>query len=109
MADRIHLHTVVCPDCRSNKEETIFGLQMMRHRAEKRVGAAQLVCASCCAVSAAEEIECESIDCPWLFERFKAGRELEGAGQFAEQAALGAPGEAPVASGPSEATSGGLQ
>lgn len=57
---------------------------MMRHRAERRVGAAQTVCASCCAVPAAGEIECESIDCSWLFERFKAGRELEGAKRIEE-------------------------
>lgn len=61
---------------------------MTRHRAEKRAAAAQTVCASCCGVGAAEETECDSIDCAWLFERYKAGRELEatkGIGELVEE------------------------
>ena len=31
----------------------------------------QLVCSTCCNVTTGEPVECESLDCPWLYERMK--------------------------------------
>ena len=68
---------VICGPCRESPQETAAALQWMRRGVEKRARAVQEICASCSSVGVAEDIECESLDCGWLFERQKAFREQQ--------------------------------
>lgn len=39
------------------------------HANETRMRDVHLMCASCSSTPQSEPIQCESLDCPWLFER----------------------------------------
>ncbi|KAG8909888.1 DNA polymerase zeta, partial [Tulasnella sp. 408] len=67
---------VLCPACTARPQETAFALETLRRDVQRRAAHTQQICASCCGAPAGEEIECESVDCAWLYERYKAGREL---------------------------------
>jgi len=67
----------LCGHCLTSPESTIFTLQSRIRAVQNRAHTTQLLCASCSAAPAYEEIKCESLDCRWLFERFKVNRELE--------------------------------
>ncbi|KIO33534.1 hypothetical protein M407DRAFT_65394, partial [Tulasnella calospora MUT 4182] len=71
---------VLCPACTAKPQDTTFALETLRRDVQRRAANTQQICASCCGVPSVEEIECESVDCPWLFERYKAGRELRATG-----------------------------
>ena len=51
--------------------ETIARLAAKLSRTERRLAEAQLVCTSCAETPAAEPVRCESLDCPWMYERRK--------------------------------------
>ncbi|KAI0689616.1 hypothetical protein BC835DRAFT_1368378 [Cytidiella melzeri] len=61
----------ICDDCRLSPQETISGLLTRVHRTEDRLKNVHLICVSCSGVASGEPIECESLDCPWLYERKK--------------------------------------
>lgn len=46
-------------------------------KGEKRLTNVHEVCASCAGTSPLEEVECESLDCPWLYERKKGDNNEE--------------------------------
>ena len=47
------------------------------NRSETRLGNVQRLCASCSGVHASDAIACESLDCPWLYERKKVDNKTE--------------------------------
>jgi DNA polymerase zeta len=67
----------ICEDCRMRTQATITDLMRRRRRLEKRLIGAHRVCSSCTASAPCEPIECESLDCPWLYERKKAEFKVE--------------------------------
>lgn len=46
-------------------------------RTETQLKDVHTVCSSCCGTAQAEPVECESLDCPWLYERKKIERKAE--------------------------------
>jgi len=77
----------VCEACYEDKQTVISALLSKLHIAEERMTNAHAICASCSNISLAEPVECESLDCPWLYERKKADNRaglLGGIGQFVE-------------------------
>jgi DNA polymerase zeta len=44
---------------------------------ERRLLASQEICISCTSSESNEPIECESLDCPWMFERKKIEDKVE--------------------------------
>ncbi|THH02839.1 hypothetical protein EW026_g5 [Hermanssonia centrifuga] len=68
----------VCDDCRFQPQETISRILALMRRTEKQLTDVQLVCATCSGTPTTEPIHCESLDCPWLFERKKVEHRTEG-------------------------------
>ncbi|KAI0348054.1 hypothetical protein BDW22DRAFT_1350202 [Trametopsis cervina] len=67
----------ICDDCRLSPQETISSLLTRVHRTETRLTNAHLVCVSCSGAASAEPVACESLDCPWLYERKKLEQKAE--------------------------------
>ena len=63
--------TVLCEVCRADHAVTISELLSRVQGTERRLKDVHLVCSSCCGTAAAEPVQCESLDCPWLYERKK--------------------------------------
>ena len=68
---------VLCDTCCFRPQETIGKLLSRVRRTEKRLADVHLVCASCSGIPQAEPVRCESLDCPWLFERKKLEKKAE--------------------------------
>ncbi|KAI0669901.1 hypothetical protein C8Q78DRAFT_976102 [Trametes maxima] len=68
---------VLCEICRSDHATTISELLSRVQRTEARLKNVHLLCASCCGTAPAEPVECESLDCPWLYERKKLESKAE--------------------------------
>jgi DNA polymerase zeta len=66
------------------RRTTITSLGTQVREREDRLRRAHAVCAACTGCAPAEPIQCESLDCAWLYERHKAGTGMELA-QFASQ------------------------
>ncbi|OBZ79777.1 DNA polymerase zeta catalytic subunit [Grifola frondosa] len=62
----------LCEVCRADPQTTISSLLARMKVTEDRLRDVQMVCGSCCGTAPAEPVKCESLDCPWLFERKKA-------------------------------------
>ena len=62
---------VLCDLCCLRPQETIGRLLLRVHRTEKRLQNVHSICMSCSAIPATEPVYCESLDCPWLYERKK--------------------------------------
>ncbi|KZT65126.1 hypothetical protein DAEQUDRAFT_677323 [Daedalea quercina L-15889] len=74
----------LCDSCRAHPQETISGLLSRLHVAEDKLRNVQTVCSSCCGIPAAEPVRCESLDCPWLYERKKVENKVEALDVVAE-------------------------
>ena len=74
----------LCEVCRAHPQETISGLLSRLHIAEDKLRDVQTICSSCCGVPAAEPVKCESLDCPWLYERKKVENKVEALDVVAE-------------------------
>ncbi|KAI0335271.1 hypothetical protein GY45DRAFT_1240755 [Cubamyces sp. BRFM 1775] len=62
---------VLCEVCRADHAVTISELLSRVQGTERRLKDVHLVCSSCCGTAPAEPVQCESLDCPWLYERKK--------------------------------------
>ncbi|TFK89962.1 hypothetical protein K466DRAFT_574493 [Polyporus arcularius HHB13444] len=62
---------VLCEVCRTHYASTMSDLLSRMQQTEAQLKDVHLVCGSCCGVAPAEPVECESLDCPWLYERKK--------------------------------------
>ncbi|KAI0963568.1 hypothetical protein AcW1_000610 [Taiwanofungus camphoratus] len=87
----------LCEVCRLDPQISISGLLSRLHLTEDRLRNVQMICGSCTGTARTEPIKCDSLDCPWLFERRKVEnkadslvvienliKELEGERQDAE-------------------------
>ncbi|GJE86113.1 DNA polymerase zeta catalytic subunit [Phanerochaete sordida] len=70
--------STICDTCCFRPQETIGKLLAKVHRTEQRLTDVHRVCASCAGTPQAEPVRCESLDCPWLFERKKLEHKAEG-------------------------------
>ena len=68
----------ICEVCFRNPQETIGNFLSKIHRTEKRLQNIQRICSSCSAIPQVEPVRCESLDCPWLYERKKVENKAEG-------------------------------
>ncbi|KAI0724555.1 hypothetical protein C8T65DRAFT_704388 [Cerioporus squamosus] len=62
---------VLCEVCRTDYASTMSDLLCRMQQTEAQLKDVHLVCSSCCGTAPAEPVECESLDCPWLYERKK--------------------------------------
>lgn len=83
---RIHSDGV-CEECKS-RPSSISELLGKLQQAEQRLINVQRICASCSHVAVTEPIECESVDCSWLYERVKATRKAAIAIEYKRLAAV---------------------
>ncbi|EMD42049.1 hypothetical protein CERSUDRAFT_90650 [Gelatoporia subvermispora B] len=67
----------ICEICLMDPQVAITGLLSRLKVTEDRLKDVQAVCSSCCGTAQAEPVHCESLDCPWLFERKKAEHKAE--------------------------------
>ncbi|EIN13737.1 hypothetical protein PUNSTDRAFT_117429 [Punctularia strigosozonata HHB-11173 SS5] len=67
----------ICDDCRTDPQATLSDLFSNIRDAEDRLSTVQTVCGTCAAFAPAEPNRCESLDCPWLYERVKAEERTE--------------------------------
>lgn len=63
--------TVLCSVCRCDHASTMSELLARVQKTERQLKDAHLVCGSCCGTVPAEPVKCESLDCPWMYERKK--------------------------------------
>ncbi|TRM66323.1 hypothetical protein BD626DRAFT_613855 [Schizophyllum amplum] len=68
----------LCDDCLAMPQTAAADLLTMIRTHERRSLQVQSVCASCSRVPQAEAIQCESLDCPWLYAR----KRTEGKAEF---------------------------
>ncbi|KAH9849760.1 hypothetical protein C2E23DRAFT_870439 [Lenzites betulinus] len=68
---------VLCEVCRSDYAATMSELLSRAQVAEKRLKDVHVLCSSCCGTAPAEPVQCESLDCPWLYERKKLESQAE--------------------------------
>lgn len=68
---------VLCELCCLRPQETIGALLARVHRTEQRLHDVHSVCVSCSGIPSAEPVRCESLDCPWLYERKKLENKAE--------------------------------
>ncbi|MCJ1312399.1 DNA polymerase zeta [Agyrium rufum] len=66
----------ICQDCASQPAASLAILRSQRHIAEKRAVMVDLVCRSCANLPFAEEIKCDSKDCPVFYTRKKNTADL---------------------------------
>ena len=62
---------MLCEVCRTDYASTLSDLLSRMQKTEAQLKDVHLVCASCCKTTPAEPIACETLDCPWLYERKK--------------------------------------
>jgi DNA polymerase zeta len=74
----------ICSDCAQDPSTTIHALLSRQHLAQAKVIDVHKICASCSSVPQAEKVVCDSIDCPVLYARVAAERDVEDLGDVDE-------------------------
>ncbi|TFK41148.1 hypothetical protein BDQ12DRAFT_697053 [Crucibulum laeve] len=67
----------LCYDCWFSMQDSIANIGLQLNGKERRLRNTHLICASCTGSAPAEPIQCDSLDCPWLYARKKAEAKLE--------------------------------
>ncbi|CAK5264403.1 unnamed protein product [Mycena citricolor] len=67
----------LCSECSVNPQRALPGILFKIRKGEKRVLEAHQVCGSCSNSPAGDSIECESLDCSWMYRRTKAVHKLD--------------------------------
>ncbi|KAI0801265.1 hypothetical protein C8Q74DRAFT_1314513 [Fomes fomentarius] len=68
---------VLCEICCTDYASTMSELMSRMQRTEVQLRDVHLICSSCCETTPAEPVDCESLDCPWLYERKKIESKAE--------------------------------
>lgn len=66
------MHKELCPRCLWDPYKAILSLSNRVKKLERRLVDTHRVCSSCTGAAMSEQVECMSIDCPWLYSRKKA-------------------------------------
>lgn len=75
-------HQKVCAECRKDRLKTVLALSEEVFSLERKAAEIETICSSCCRRS--HDTECISLDCPVLYARNKAKRELKQCSYFRE-------------------------
>ncbi|KAJ7092735.1 hypothetical protein C8R44DRAFT_646516 [Mycena epipterygia] len=67
----------ICEDCCLNPESAMSGILAKIQLGEKRLLDIHRICVSCTQSPLAEPVQCESLDCSWLYARTKADQKLD--------------------------------
>jgi len=67
----------MCDACRADPHHTALIAQSKASQAEVRLQKIRLVCGTCAKLPVHETGACDSVDCPTLYARTKASRELD--------------------------------
>ena len=70
---------MLCELCRSDYALTMSELLSRVRKTEAKLKDVHVVCGSCCSIPPAEAVQCESLDCPWMYERKKLESKAEAA------------------------------
>jgi DNA polymerase zeta len=73
---QVWLWTALCQECQDLPSESMFALLSRLHLSESRRADVQRLCASCSGSTPGEDIKCESIECPWMFQRHRVEAEV---------------------------------
>lgn len=74
--------TQICDECARHPDASAHHLLVRQHAAERRQMDLLRLCASCAHIPANEARECIAVECPVLYDRFRAQRDLEDAATF---------------------------
>jgi DNA polymerase zeta len=67
----------ICAECTSDPSRTSHTLLSRTHLAQSRLSAIHRICSSCSSTPIAEPVMCDSIDCPVMYQRVRAVRDVE--------------------------------
>lgn len=69
----------MCDECKSPAKlaSSLHALSSRYHLSTSRLLSIQRACASCASTAVSEHVKCESVDCPVLYARVKAGNEVQ--------------------------------
>jgi len=76
--------TPVCNDCAGEPSTTTHALLSRQHLAQDKLKSYHAICASCSSTPLNDRILCDSIDCPVLYARVQAQRDVEDLGDVSE-------------------------
>ncbi|KAK7426724.1 DNA polymerase zeta [Neonectria magnoliae] len=73
-----HEDNPLCPRCRTNVPASLLALQTRVSAEERRLEEVLAVCRSCSGLGPAEEVTCDSKDCPVFWTRMRQGSKTRG-------------------------------
>ena len=71
------LSNSICSTCLSNKPVSLLSIRSRLHVMEKNVSDIERICKSCASLSFAEEVKCDSGDCPVFYSRVRETNRLK--------------------------------
>lgn len=71
------LSNSICSTCLSNKPVSLVSIRSRLHVMEKNVSDIERICKSCAGLSFAEEVKCDSGDCPVFYSRVRETNRLK--------------------------------
>lgn len=69
----------LCEDCRLDPELALSDVYARIREAEDRLTVVHSICSSCDATAQAEPSRCDSLACPWFYQRVRAEERAENA------------------------------
>lgn len=81
--------TQTCNKCKADPVGTAHALESRASAIEERTQSIKAVCAACASLPVHEADMCDSVDCPVLYSRIKANRELDDATAVLRDVKLG--------------------
>ncbi|KAJ7038190.1 hypothetical protein C8F04DRAFT_371528 [Mycena alexandri] len=67
----------ICDDCYLNSQSAMAGILSKIKKGERRLLDTHRICASCTRTAPTEPVQCESLDCSWLYARTRAEDKLD--------------------------------
>jgi DNA polymerase zeta len=74
--ERLDSGVPICDGCLQRRETSILALRTRLRKAERRAADLQNVCRSCAGLAFAEDVRCDSMDCPVFYSRTRQMAEL---------------------------------
>lgn len=67
----------LCEECIMSSQSSVAILGAKIGKFEQRLLSTHEICTTCSGIAPGEQVECESLDCPWLYARKRAEHKLE--------------------------------
>ena len=74
--ERLDSEVPICDGCLQRRETSILALRTRLTKAERKAADLQNVCRSCAGLAFAEDVRCDSMDCPVFYSRTRQMAEL---------------------------------